>query len=109
MPKTTKNASAPKKMTKTQKKARLKHIMQWKERQKKEKKKAETRLNRYIDGLVKKYPAGYIDKIKEGLESDTKFNETVQELDFELEASAEKSTDDEFLEKLSRDLKLDDE
>jgi len=65
--------------------------------------KAERRLNAYVDRLTKKYPKDFMDKIKEGLEDESKFRETVEELDLEADRS---ETEEEFLEKFLRDIKI---
>ena len=68
--------------------------------------KAERRLNAYVDRLQKKYPKDYLDRIKEGLESEDKFKETIQEL--ELDGNSEPvETEREYLEKFLRALKGD--
>jgi len=67
--------------------------------------KAEKRLNSYVDRLVKKYPEDYLERIKEGLENEDKFKETIQELELEDE-STNAETETEYLEKLSRNLKI---
>ena len=66
--------------------------------------KAERRLNAYVDRLAKKYPKDYLERIKEGLESEDKFKETMQDL--ELDGDAEPpETEREYLEKFLRGLK----
>ena len=46
----------------------------------------------------------FLEKIKEGLEDENKFKQSVQELDLETDGE-EKETDDEFLEKFLRVVK----
>lgn len=83
---------------------RLHYLRNWKELKSEQKDKAEKRLNSYIDRLMKKYPGEYMDKIKESLESEEKFKEAMQEVDLEVEGDGE--SDREFLEKLSRNVKI---
>jgi hypothetical protein len=67
--------------------------------------KAEKRLNAFVDRLAKKYPKDYLEKLKEGLEDENKFKETVQELDMEPAGGENPETDKEFLEKFMRIIK----
>lgn len=85
--------------------SRMRYIAEWKKKRDKDKEKAERRLNSYVDRLVKKYPEEYLEKIKEGLENEDKFKETMEELEMEAE---DNQTDREFLERLSRAVKLGD-
>lgn len=86
---------------------RLHYISNWKAIKFNQHVKAEQRLNTYVDRLVKKYPNQYLDKIKEALESDEKFKETIDDL--ELDSDAENhETDREFLEKFVRNIKAGD-
>ncbi len=66
--------------------------------------KAEKRLNAYVEKLAKKYPSDWMEKIKEGVEDESKFKQTVQELDVEVQQE-EPDTDNEFLEKFMRTVK----
>lgn len=66
--------------------------------------KAERRLNAYVDRLAKKYPKDFLEKIKEGLEDEEKFRQTVEELDLENETGF-RETETEFLEKFLRGIK----
>ena len=93
--------------------SRLKFIANWKASKDKENAKAERRLNSYVDRLVKKYPGDYLDKIKEALEDESKFSESLDEIYFDAadttEAVAEEEdeeTEREFLEKFSRNVKV---
>jgi hypothetical protein len=83
---------------------RLHYLRHWKELKSQKKDKAEKRLNSYIDRLMKKYPAEYMEKIKASLESEEKFKEALQEMDAESEGDSE--SDREFLEKFSRNVKI---
>lgn len=65
--------------------------------------KAERRLNAYVDRLAKKYPKDYLEIIKQGLENEETFKNTVKELNVDVEEPNE--TDTEFLEKFMRALK----
>lgn len=66
--------------------------------------KAEKRLNAYVEKLAKKYPADWMEKIKEGVEDENKFKQSVEELDVEVQPD-EPATDNEFLEKFMRTIK----
>jgi hypothetical protein len=84
---------------------RLHYIANWKHIKFNNKVKAERRLNAYVDRIAKKYPKDYMEKIKEGLESDEKFKKTWEELD--LDSPDESSeTEREFLEKFVGKLKI---
>ena len=83
---------------------RLHYLRNWKELKSEAKDKAEKRLNSYIDRLMKKYPGEYMDKLKESLSSEEKFKEAMQEVDLKPEGNGE--SDREFLEKLSRNVKI---
>ncbi len=83
---------------------RLHYLRNWRELKSEQKDKAEKRLNSYIDRLMKKYPGEYMDKLKESLSSEEKFKEAMQEVDLEPEGNGE--SDREFLEKLSRNVKI---
>lgn len=89
---------------------RLHYITVWKTLQLNKRIKAEKRLNAYVDRLVKKYPKDYLEKLKEGLENEEKFRETIQELgaEHELDSDREETTENEFLEKFARSLKIGD-
>ncbi len=82
---------------------RLHYLRNWRELKSDQKDKAEKRLNSYIDRLMKKYPGEYLDKLKESLESEEKFREAMSEVDLEQE---EGESDREFLERLSRNVKI---
>lgn len=82
---------------------RLHYIRNWKEIKSEQKDKAEKRLNSYIDRLMKKYPEEYMEKIKEALESEEKFKETMAEMEIE---SDDNESEREFLEKFSRTQKI---
>ncbi len=49
---------------------RLHYLKNWKEIKDTEKKKAADRLNKYVEGICKKYPEKYIDVIRRELRSD---------------------------------------
>lgn len=83
---------------------RLHYIANWKHLRLNKQVKAERRLNAYVDRLTKKYPADYLDKIKEGLENEEKFKQTVNELDLEAD-SENPETEREFLERFNRNIK----
>ena len=82
---------------------RLHYIANWRQLKADEKNKAERRLNAYVDRMSKKYPKDYLERIKEGLENEEKFKQTVDELDLGEEGDAE--TEREFLEKFLRGAK----
>lgn len=86
---------------------RLHYIKNWKLIKLNSQIKAERKLNHYIDRLSRKYPQDYIEKLKEGLEDEGKFKETVDALEMEDEQNEE--TESEFLEKFLRDIKVDTE
>src|ERR1700745_1070819 len=77
---------------------RLHYIANWKHIKFDRHVKAERRLNAYVDRLARKYPKDYLEKIKEGLEDEDKFRQTVEELELENEPGA-RETETEFLEK----------
>lgn len=83
---------------------RLHYIANWRHLKLNARIKAEQKLNAYVDRLAKKYPADYLEKIKEGLEDEEKFRQTVEELDVDAEVGAPE-TENEFLEKFLRDIK----
>lgn len=86
---------------------RLHYIQNWQQIKLDNKARAERRLNAYIDKLSKKYPQDYVDKIREGLENDERFQQSVQEAD--LDNDIENSeTENEFLEKFLRNIKSED-
>jgi hypothetical protein len=83
---------------------RLHYISNWKHIKFDRHVKAERRLNAYVDRLAKKYPKDFVEKIKEGLEDEDKFRQTVEELDLESE-NGFRETENEFLEKFLRGIK----
>jgi len=83
---------------------RLHYIAHWKHIKLDRQVKAERRLNAYVDRLAKKYPKDFMEKIKEGLESEEKFQQTMEELEAVSEDNSE--TENEFLEKFLRDIKV---
>lgn len=83
---------------------RLHYLANWRHIKLNEKIKAEKRLNAFVDRIAKKYPKDYLEKIKEGLENEDKFKETVAELDVET-GTESKDTDKEFLENFMRIVK----
>lgn len=83
---------------------RLHYIAHWRHIKFDRHVKAERRLNAYVDRLAKKYPKDFMEKIKEGLEDENKFRETVEELDLENDQGTTE-TETEFLEKFLRDIK----
>lgn len=87
---------------------RLHYIAHWRTIKFSNHVKAERRLNAYVDRIAKKYPKEYLDKIKEGLESEEKFKASMEEA--ELESDGDNSENEqEFLEKFLRDIKVDTE
>ncbi len=70
--------------------------------------KAEKRLNTFVDRLAKKYPNDYLERLKEGIESEEKFKQTVDELDIE-QNEEQKETEREYLERFTNKLKIDEE
>lgn len=83
---------------------RLHYLSNWKRIKLNNQLKAEARLNHFVDKLSKKYPDSYIEKIKEGVESEERFFEITKELDIESK-EAVKETDSEFLERFLRVVK----
>lgn len=83
---------------------RLHYITNWKELKVEEKEKAEKRLNAYVDRMARRYPKDYLERIKEGLGDEEKFN---AETDGVEEEPSE--NENEFLEKFLRDIKGDSE
>lgn len=83
---------------------RLHYIANWKLIKLSNHIKAEKRLNAYVDRIAKKYPKDYLEKIKEGLESEDTFRAHVEEISME-EEKEENETENEFLEKFLRDVK----
>jgi len=87
---------------------RLHYISHWKYIKLDDKIKAERRLNAYVDRLVKRYPGEYLDVLKGNIEDESKFKETIEELDVTAEPEeTENETESGFLEKLMRTLKDD--
>lgn len=86
---------------------RLHYITNWKLIRLNDHLKAEKRLNAYVEKLAEKYPKDWMEKIKEGVEDESKFRQTVEELDVELQAD-EPDTNNEFLEKFMRTVKTGD-
>jgi len=86
---------------------RLHYIANWKHIKFNDHVKAERRLNAYVDRLSKKYPKDYLERIKEGLENEEKFKQTVEELDLDSDAEPTE-TEREFLEKFVRGIKSED-
>lgn len=84
---------------------RIHYIANWKRIRLNRQMKAERRLNSYVNRLVKKYPKEYLEKIKEGLESEEKFVESLHEMDIQGETGPT-DTEREYLERLSRNFKL---
>jgi hypothetical protein len=85
---------------------RLHYLIHWKHIRLNEQVKAEQRLNAYVNRLAKKYPKDYLEKIKEGLLDEDKFNQTIRELDLESEVAQKTETENEFLEKFARGIKI---
>jgi len=83
---------------------RLHYLSNWKRIKLNDQLKAEARLNHFVDKLAKKYPESYMEKIKEGVESEERFIEITKELDVESKESS-KETDSEFLERFLRAVK----
>jgi hypothetical protein len=87
---------------------RLHYIANWKHIKFNNQVKAERRLNAYVDRIAKKYPKDFLERIKEGLESEEKFKQTVEELDLDTEGNENHETEREFLEKFVRNIKGED-
>lgn len=79
---------------------RMCYLSNWKDLKANENAKAKRRLNAYVERLAKKYPEDFLEKIKDGIQSEDVFNQMVSELEIDGDVSAE--TEREFLEKLSR-------
>ena len=86
---------------------RLHYIENWKTIKFDRHLKAEKRLNAYVNQLSKRYPKDFMDKLKEGLENEEKFKQTVEELDLESDHGNTSETEQEFLEKFIRGIKGD--
>jgi hypothetical protein len=86
---------------------RLHYIANWKHIRFDAQVKAERRLNAYVDRIAKKYPKDYLERIKEGLESEEKFKQTVEELDLDGDGD-NPETEREFLERFTRQIKGED-
>ena len=84
---------------------RLHYISNWKHIKFNRRVKAERRLNAYVDLIARKYPKDYVERIKDGLASDEKFRETVEELDFEARENT-LETDREYMERFIRKIKV---
>lgn len=83
---------------------RLHYLANWKRIKLNNQLKAEARLNQFVDKLAKKYPDSFMEKIKEGVESEDRFFEIAKELDIESKETI-KETDSEFLERFLRVVK----
>jgi len=83
---------------------RLHYLANWKRIKLSNQLKAEARLNHFVDKLAKKYPDSYMEKIKEGVESEERFLEITKELDIDSKETI-KETDSEFLERFLRAVK----
>lgn len=83
---------------------RLHYLANWKRIKLNNQLKAEARLNNFVDKLAKKYPDSYMEKIKEGVESEDRFLEITKELDIDSKETI-KETDSEFLERFLRAVK----
>lgn len=82
---------------------RLHYFAHWKEIKEEERTRAERRLNAYVDRLAKRYPADFLEKIKEGIEDENLFKMTMEQL--EMDQDEDPETEREFLEKMSRAFK----
>lgn len=88
---------------------RLHYIGVWKTLQLNKRIKAEKKLNTYVDKLVKKYPKNFMERLKEGLEDEGKFKQTIDEIkEIDFDSDSKEGTENEYLEKLVRDLKITD-
>lgn len=85
---------------------RLHYIKNFRDLKNAHQKRAERRLNAYVDRLAKKYPNDYLERIKEGIENEEKFKRTMEELELDEEGN-ENETEREYLERLTNKLKLD--
>lgn len=85
---------------------RLHYIAHWRELKAGEKEKSEKRLNAYVNRMAERYPKDYMERIKENLEDEEKFQASVDELGPADEKEGEVE-EVEFLEKFLRDVKGD--
>ena len=84
---------------------RLHYISNWKHIKFNRKVKAERRLNAYVDLISKRYPKDYLEKIKESLESEEKFQNTIEELDFDSTKATVDESEKEYMERFLRKIK----
>ncbi len=90
---------------------RLHYLKNWKVLREETQKKAADRLNKYVDGLCKKNPEKFVDAVKKDIASD---NEEVKSIGMEVSVDetdllfgGSGLRDDESLDKLISDIKLD--
>jgi hypothetical protein len=87
---------------------RLHYLKNYRTIKAQEQAKAEKRLSTFIDRLAKKYPNDYLERLKEGIESEEKFRQTVYELELE-QPEEPRETEREYLERFASKLKLDED
>ena len=85
---------------------RMHYLARWREMRDQKKTRAEKKLDDFVNRLAERYPKDYLKKIKEGLEDDEKFAQTIQELDLDPDKEAHE-TEREFIERLERKVKVD--
>jgi hypothetical protein len=87
---------------------RLHYFANWRLIKEEDKLRAERRLNAYVDRLAKRYPSDYLEKIKEGIESEETFKKTMEQLELDAAADDEPETEREYLERMVRNAKPED-
>ena len=83
---------------------RLHYLAHWKDLQGREKVKAAKRLNAYVERFAKKFPSDFIEKIREDIDDENKFKESVQEVEVGIDETEE--TENQFIEKFKRVVKI---
>lgn len=81
------------------------YIARWHDLKNEKNQRAERRLDDFVNRLAEKYPKDYLKKLKEGLESEDKFAQAIQDLDVEPEPKESTETEREFLERFERKIK----
>ncbi|MBI1910319.1 MAG: hypothetical protein HYS22_09160 [Deltaproteobacteria bacterium] len=97
----------------TQSYCRLHYLKNWKHLKEEVRKKAADRLNKYVEGICKKNPEGYVDAVKKDLRNEKSFGRSMDdncphdEIDEVLENMGYK--DDSSVEQLISNIKIDDD
>lgn len=87
---------------------RLHYLANWREIKEEDKVRAERRLNAYVDRIAKRYPADFLEKIKEGIENEETFKKTMEQLDMDTDSDQDPETEREYLERMGRTFKPED-